>query len=227
MDKLKLKDWQPSERPRERLMEKGPAALSDAELVAILLRTGNREDTALDLSRRVLWYQGGVLRHLARTPWKELAQIKGMGPVKALTLAAAFELGLRLNRPAPALCEIKNARDIVHHMAPMLKDLPYEECWALYLNAGRRIIAKEKISSGGITSTVVDVRRVLHAALRYLACELILVHNHPSGNPTPGDQDRKLTHQLRKAAELVSVNLIDHVVIGGGAYYSFMESGTL
>lgn len=227
MTNLSIKKWSPGDRPRERFMEKGPRALSDAELVAILIRTGTREEDALAVARNLLDAIGGSVALLSRSSWPEMAKIKGIGAVKAVTLSAAFELGRRSCLPVSKSGAIRSASDIAAFMIPLLRDLRHEECWVLYLDGGRKIIGKEQISSGGLNATVVDTRMVLKLALEKLACEMVLVHNHPSGQVIPGKQDRLLTRLLKAAAEAIDVKLIDHLVIGAGKYYSFAEEGLL
>ena len=221
--------WQPQERPRERMEQKGAFALSDTEIIAILLHTGSGKHTALDLARELLELGQNKLATLGRMSMEQLCAVKGIGRAKALTLMAAMELGRRVARPSEreqetTICTTKAAADIG---ISLLRDLPHEECWVLFLNRANRIIAKEKISSGGITGTVLDLRLLLKSAIIKLACNLILIHNHPSGYLQPGADDRAQTKRLCEAAALLDIRLLDHIIIAGKQYYSFSEQGLL
>lgn len=224
---LKITEWAPEERPRERLLQQGTSALSNAELLAILLRTGSGGKTALDLARDLLNSGECQLASLLRMPVDQMKKVKGIGTTKAATLCAAFELGRRAQVAGKPLAPLNSAKQVADLMVPFLRDLPHETCWVLYLDGGRNLISKEQVSSGGINATWVDVRMILKAALDKRACELIVVHNHPSGNHKPGNQDRMLTQSLRDAAKMVDIHLVDHIVIGGNSYYSFAEEGLL
>lgn len=224
---LKIKDWAEGERPRERLVEKGATALSNIELLAILLRTGIGSRNVMDLARNLLSEHGNQLGELVRSPIEKMMRIKGVGMAKAVTLCAAFELGRRAQIPEERPKTITSAVEVARLMTPMLKDLTYETCWVLFFDGGRKFIGKELISTGGLNATIVDIRMVLKKALDKLSCELILVHNHPSGNNRPGKQDKILTNTLKEAARMVDLHLIDHIVIGGNGYFSFAEEGLL
>ena len=221
--------WQPQERPRERLEQKGAFALSDAEVIAILLHTGSGKFTALDLARELLELGQNNLPDLGRMSLEQLCSIKGIGKAKALTLMAAMELGRRFARPSDKeqstnICTTKAAAEIG---ISLLRDLPHEECWAIFLNRANRIIAKEKISRGGISGTVLDLRIILKSAVNKLACSIILIHNHPSGYLQPGPDDRAQTKRLCEAAALLDIRLLDHIIVAGKQYYSFAEQGLL
>ena len=221
--------WLPQERPRERLEQKGAFALSDAEIVAILLHTGSGKHTALDLARELLALGHNNLNNIGRMDLEQLCSVKGIGRAKALTLMAALELGRRFARPSDKeqsvnICTTKAAADIG---VSLLRDLPHEECWALFLNRSNRIIAKERVSSGGISGTVLDLRLLLKSAVNKLACSIILIHNHPSGYLQPGPDDRAQTKRLHEAAALLDVRLLDHIIVAGKEYYSFSEQGLL
>ena len=222
-----IRDWAPEDRPREKLMQFGAAALTNVELLAILLRTGCDGATVMDVARSLLAAQENDLLVLMRSSPEKMMHIRGMGKTKAITLSAAFELGRRCQFRPPKTGPVTSARDVAELMIPILKDLTYETCWVLFFDGGRHYIGKEQISSGGLNATIVDVRMVLKTALDKLACEMILVHNHPSGNTNPGRQDKLLTQSLKNAAKMVDVALIDHVVIGGDGYFSFAEEGIL
>ncbi|MFA5443646.1 MAG: DNA repair protein RadC [Bacteroidales bacterium] len=224
---LKIRDWAREERPRERLLEKGTDALTNAELLAILLRTGTGKKNVMELARELLAAHGNSLHDLVRSPVDKMIRIPGIGSTKAVTLCAAFELGRRAQVPVVRPASITSAREVAEIMSPMLKDLSHETCWVLFFDGGRKFLGKELISSGGLNATIVDIRMILKKALDKLSCELILVHNHPSGNRKPGRQDRLLTRTLREAARMVDMQLIDHIVIGGEGYFSFAEEGLL
>ena len=224
---LKIREWALEERPRERFMEKGPASLTNAELLAILLRTGTGKKNVMEIARTLLSEHDNRLQELVRSPVEKLTRIKGIGTAKAVTLCAAFELGRRAQIPAESRDAITSADQVARMMIPMLRDLTHETCWVLFFDGGRKLIGKEQISSGGLNATIVDVRMILKKALDKLSCELILVHNHPSGSNKPGRQDRILTQTLKEAARMVDLHLIDHIVIGGNGFYSFAEEGLL
>ena len=164
---------------------------------------------------------------LVRTPVEKMMRIKGIGRAKAATLSAAFEMGRRGQIPVERPDSITSAREVAEMMIPMLKDLTHETCWVLFFDGARKYIGREQVSSGGLNATIVDIRMVLKKALDKLSCELIIVHNHPSGSHKPGRQDKLLTQTLKEAARMVDVHLIDHIVIGGNRYFSFAEEGLL
>jgi DNA repair protein RadC len=224
---LKIRDWAREDRPRERLLEKGTDVLTNAELLAILLRTGTGKKNALELARELLAAHENCLHDLVRSPVDKMIRIPGIGNTKAVTLCAAFELGRRAQVPVVRSASITSAREVAEIMSPMLKDLTHETCWVLFFDGGRKFLGKELVSRGGLNATIVDIRMILKRALDKLSCELILVHNHPSGNRKPGRQDRLLTQTLREAARMVDMQLIDHIVIGGDGYFSFAEEGLL
>ena len=219
-----IKTWKEEERPRERLMLQGAVALSDSELLAILIGSGTRTHTAVDLSRDLLSAGGGRLSELARRSARELTTTPGVGTAKATTILATFELARRLAAELPEdELTIRTSETVARMMGPRLRDLSHEECWAVYLNRGRKYIGKEQISLGGLGSTVFDIKIIVKKAVERLASGLILVHNHPSGNPLPGDQDRVQTEALKRAAAVFDIELLDHVIIGRKKYYSFSD----
>ncbi len=223
----RIQDWAENERPRERLLEKGVSSLTNTELIAILLRNGTHEKNVKELARDLLAEHNNQLYELVRASLEKMTRIKGIGKAKAATLAAAFELGRRAQLPVVRPATITSAQEVAAMMIPKLKDLTYETCWVLFFDGGRRFLGKEQISSGGLNATLVDIRMVLKKALDKLSCELIIVHNHPSGNTKPGRQDRLLTKTLKEAAGIVDLYLRDHIVIGGNGYFSFAEEGLL
>lgn len=219
-----IKTWMEEERPREKLMLQGAAALTDAELLAILIGSGTRTQTAVDLSRSLLSATGGRLAELSRQSARELAQTPGIGLAKATSILATFELARRLAAEIPEEeLTIRTPETVARMMAPHLRNIPHEECWAIYLNRGRKFIGKEKISLGGMSSTIIDIKIIVKKAVERLASGLILVHNHPSGNPLPGEQDRLQTEALKRAAAVFDIELVDHVIIGRNKYYSFSD----
>ena len=227
-DRLTIQDWDAEERPREKFLSKGGAILSNAELLAILIRTGNRNDNAIELSRKILHKANNRLSDLKRFSFHDYKEFNGMGAGKALPIMAAFELASRLELekqpPKSTIYSSKQAADI---LIPLLKDLTHEECWVLYLNTANRLIAKEKISSGGINSTIVDIKMILKSAMSKLACSIILAHNHPSGSQHPGEHDKMQTKRLKRAAESCDIEFIDHIIIAGDNYFSFSDEGLL
>ena len=219
-----IKTWNEEERPREKLMQQGAASLTNTELLAILLRSGTPDKSAIDLARDVMARCEGRLTVLAREGTAALTTVHGIGTAKATAILACFELARRLAAELPEDdLTIRTADTVARMMAPRLRDLPHEECWVLYLNRAHKLIGKEKVSSGGLSATVIDIRIIVKKAVERLASGLILVHNHPSGNPQPGEQDRVQTDALRRAAAVFDIALIDHVIIGKKKYFSFSE----
>ena len=219
-----IKSWNEEERPREKLMQQGAAALSNTELLAILIGSGTRTLTAVDLARELIAAFGGRLDVLSRQTPQKLIAISGVGPAKATSILATFELARRLAAEIPEdELTIRNADTVARMMMPRLASLPQEECWVIYLNRASRFIGKECVSIGGIGSTVIDIKIIVKKAVERLASGLILVHNHPSGNPLPGEQDRRQTEALRKAAAVFDIALVDHIIVGKKKYYSFSD----
>ena len=217
-----IKTWDEEERPREKLMQLGAASLTNTELLAILLRSGTQRHSAIDLARELLAAGEGSLNGLSNLGPARLTELEGVGPAKATTILATFELARRIAAELPEDdLPIRTPETVFRMMAPRLRDLPHEECWLLYLNRGHRLIGKERISSGGLSSTVIDLKIIVKKAVERLASGLILVHNHPSGNPLPGGQDRAQTEALKRAAAVFDIALIDHVIIGRKKYFSF------
>lgn len=229
-DKLNIKDLDEDDRPRERAMKHGIRSLSTAELLAILIGSGSPGENAVDLMKRVLAEHHQRLSELSRCSISQLCRFHGIGPAKALTIAAACELGRRRKEEDEAGEErprISGARDAYHYIYPHLCDLPVEECWAIWLNQAGRVIGRTRVGQGGMTATVVDVRCVLREALLQQATSFILVHNHPSGNIRPGAEDDRLTKRLKEAAALMDLRLLDHLVFTESAYYSYSDEGRL
>ena len=226
--KLNIKSWAEEDRPREKLLNKGAQALSDVELLAILLRSGSREETAVGLAQRVLHGADNNLNELGRQALSTLTRFKGLGETKALTIIAALELGRRRqltdvkDRP-----QIRSSRDSYNAISTILADLPHEEFWILMLNRANRIISRERVSMGGVTGTVVDARIVFKRALDMLACSIVLCHNHPSGSLRPSQADIDLTKKMKAAGKTLDILIVDHLIISDEGYYSFADEGIL
>jgi len=216
-----IKEWSVDDRPREKLASKGPQALTDAELLAILINSGTRKLTALDIARLVLEQANGSLSDLGRLSIQEFTRLPGIGEARAITIAAALELGRRRQSAdimsKPKIMQPQDAADI---LIPLLNDKDHEAFCVLYLNQGNMLIRHEIISVGGLTSTVVDVRKVLKNALLFGAVKMILSHNHPSGNPVPSQADKNITKRLKEAAALMDIQLVDHLIVAAGRVYS-------
>jgi DNA repair protein radc len=229
VEKLSVKDWSPDDQPREKLLLKGVRALSDAELLAIILGSGSREESVVELAQRILSSVNNNINQLGRLPVKQLiSNFKGVGEAKAISIVAALELGKR--RKAEIMIQqnqIRCSLDIFHYFYPFLVDLEYEEFWAVYLNRTNTITGKLKISQGGISETVVDARLIFKEGINLLASGIILCHNHPSGNKKPSHQDNAITKKIKQGAELLGMNLLDHLIICGESFYSYADENKL
>ena len=226
--KLTIKEWSVQDRPREKYAKNGAVALSDAELIAILLRTGNSAESAVDLAKKLLAVSGNSLNALSDMSLRELSQIKGIGQAKAIALLTAFELGKRIRaEKVEESLQILHSRDVVNLMQDKIAHLDHEEFWAIYLNQANRILHTCNISRGGISSTGVDTRIIMQKAVLNKATQIILCHNHPSGSVRPSRADIQLTEKLHHAAELMDLILVDHIIIHKERYYSFVEEGRL
>jgi len=225
---LTIKQWNRDDRPREKMLLKGKSSLSDAELLAILIRSGSHDETAVELSKRILKKNNFNLNSLARLSVKDLSQFKGIGIVKAITIVTALELGKRrslestLNKP-----KINSSKVVFEIMNPIIGRLPHEEFWILYLNNANKIENKSRISKGGITATIVDVRLVYKRAIEYGATSIILCHNHPSGNRNPSNADDTITEKLKNGANLLDIQILDHIIIADVEYFSYADEGKL
>ncbi|MDR3180637.1 MAG: DNA repair protein RadC [Prevotellaceae bacterium] len=225
---MNLKEWNKDDRPREKLMSQGAAVLSNAELIAILLNSGTRNQTVIDLARHVLLLANNNLAELGKIELKQLQGIKGIGLAKGITLLSALELGRRRTAAnAEERPTIHNATDAQNIMEPILSDLTYEEFWVLALNQAGRLIDKKKIGHGGLAAALADIRIVFKFALDKLATRLLLVHNHPSGEKFPSKEDINLTLRMQNAGNLLSIKIADHIIIAGKNYFSFKEEGLL
>lgn len=226
-NKLTINQWAEEDRPREKMMQHGAAALSNAELLAILIGSGNTEDSAVELMRKVLGDYRNSLSELGKRTIDELCRYKGIGPAKAITILAASEIGRRRLEEPLERKQIRCSKDIYDVFYPLMCDLPVEECWVLLLNQSSKIIDRICISRGGLASTQVDVRCILREALLKRAVSMVLCHNHPSGNTSPSRDDDRLTEALRRAAEVMNIRLLDHLVITDGGYYSYCDEGRI
>jgi DNA repair protein RadC len=223
-----IRSWAEDDRPREKLLLKGRAVLSDAELIAILIGSGNNEESAVDLSKRILRSLDNDLGRLAKLNVKDLTRFKGIGEAKAISIIAALELGRRRKDSEP----IKRPKIVTSQAAfelvyEHLCDLHHEEFWIVMLDRANLVLGIENVSKGGVTGTVVDPKMVFRPALQNLATAVILCHNHPSGKLQPSKEDIDLTRQLRLAGQSLDIAVVDHLIIGEGEYYSFADSGTL
>lgn len=228
MDKLNINQWAEEDRPREKMMQKGAEALSDAELLAILIGSGNTEESAVALMQRVLSAASNDLNQLGKWEVHDFSRFKGFGPAKSITIMAALELGKRRRlQERPERAVIRSSRDIHDIFYPLLCDLAQEEFWVLLMNQAACVIDKARISRGGIDQTTADVRSILREALLQRATQIALIHNHPSGNPRPSPEDQRLTELVRKASQTMNIRLTDHVIITDWKYYSFTDEGLL
>ncbi|MCL6462061.1 MAG: DNA repair protein RadC [Flavobacterium micromati] len=221
-----ITNWSEDDKPREKLMLKGKNVLSDAELIAILIGSGSRNESAVDLSKRILASVDHNLNALGKVSLSQLMQFKGIGEAKAISIIAALELGRR--RRAEDIVELKkvtSSKIIFEIMQPIIGELPHEEFWIIYLNNSNKVISKSQLSKGGITGTLVDVRLVFKTALELGATGLILCHNHPSGALIPSDADKQITRKLKLAGESLEIKVLDHVIITETNYYSFVDEG--
>lgn len=223
-----IKQWAQEDRPREKLMLHGKGTLSQAELLAILISTGTKSKSAIDLAREILKKCGDDINHLAKMSVKELVKIDGIGEAKAISIVAAIELGGRRQ-----IAEVKQKKSIGHSkdiydlFKPKLADLMHEEFWILLLNQGLKIIGERQVSEGGMTSTAVDARKIFRLAIDEGAASIALAHNHPSGSLKPSNEDILLTNRIKEAGKLLDVKVIDHVIVAETGFYSFADEGML
>lgn len=223
-----IKEWSPEDRPREKLALHGADVLSDAELLAILIGSGNAGESAVELMKRVLHDVDNSLSRLSKMSIDELCQYNGIGPAKAITILAATELGRRRNdKDSDERQTIETSRDIFNIMHNILRDAPTEEGWVVLMNHSQKLIKRVRVSQGGLTEAIVDVRMVLKEALLANATCIALCHNHPSGNLRPSRADDQLTEMLSKACRTMRIRLIDHLVVVDGGYYSYADEGRL
>ena len=226
--RLRLKEWAEEDRPREKMLLKGASSLSDAELMAILIGSGNSDETAVQLSQRILNNASNNLNTLGKFSIKELMEYKGIGEAKAITIVAAMELGRRKSVAEPEKRKlIRSSNDAFQIFYPILCDIPHEELWIALTNHAGKVIEKHKVSQGGLGETSADLRVIMKAAINATCHGIILCHNHPSGNIKPSQNDDTLTSRLGKAAQLMNMQLLDHIIICDKYYYSYADEGRL
>ncbi len=226
--KQTIKEWASDDRPREKMMLKGIDSLSNAELLAILIGSGNRNETAVELCQKILKQVDNNLHELGKQSIDDLMKHKGIGEAKAITIVAALELGRR-RKVAEVLKKpmISGSQAIFELMQPAIGDLPHEEFWVILLNQAMKIIDKVRISQGGVNSTVIDVRLIMKRAIEKLATSMIVCHNHPSGSTKPSDQDKLITYKIKDSGDILDIKLLDHVIICQNAYLSFADEGLI
>ncbi|WP_020595098.1 RadC family protein [Spirosoma panaciterrae] len=223
-----IQSWAEEDRPREKLMLKGKAALSEAELIAILINSGTVDLTAVDVAKIILKSVNNNLNDLARLSIKDLSKFRGIGEAKAISIVAALELGRRRKeQDRPQRARVTCSRDAYNEMIPHLIDKPHEEFWILLMNRANEILRPVQISSGGISGTVADPKIIFKQAIEYLASSIILFHNHPSGNLMPSQADKDLTRKLKDAGRILDIPVLDHLIFTDKAYYSFADEGIL
>jgi DNA repair protein RadC len=223
-----IKSWAEQDRPREKMQEKGRQAVTDAELIAILIGSGNKNETAVELSKRILASVGNNLNELGKMNIAELSKFKGIGTAKAISIVAALELGRRRKESEIVKREkITLSKDVFDIMQPLLMDLPHEEFWLLMLNRANMVIKKELLSKGGVSGTVVDTKLIFKAAIENTCSSIIICHNHPSGNLKPSEADIRITKTIKEAGKLMEIPLLDHLIISDNGYYSFGDEGMM
>lgn len=223
-----IKNWSDDDKPREKLVHKGRSILSDAELIAILIGSGSRAESAVELSKRILASVDNNLNELGRLSIKQLMTFKGIGEAKAVSIAAALEVGRRRRgEDSLKIDKIGSSQDVYHLLQPILGDLEHEEFWILFLNNSNKVLHKAQLSKGGITGTLVDVRLVMKQTLELGAVAIILAHNHPSGTLRPSTADKQITQKIKTASETLDVKVLDHLIITQKSYYSFADEKIL
>ncbi|HEU4717667.1 MAG TPA: DNA repair protein RadC [Bacteroidia bacterium] len=226
--KMPIKTWAEDDRPREKFLLKGRHSLSDAELMALIIGSGSRDESALDLCRRILASCGNNLDRLGKMGTGEISSFRGMGNAKTISLLAALELGRRRNvQSAGSAVKIASSGDAYALLRSCLSDLAHEEFWVVYLNRSNIVVNREQVSRGGMNATVVDPKIVFRKALSAGAANIILAHNHPSGAVRPSEQDMRLTRRLKEGAALLEIGLLDHIIVGDNLYFSFADEGLL
>ncbi|HTE01192.1 MAG TPA: DNA repair protein RadC [Mucilaginibacter sp.] len=227
-NKISIKSWAEEDRPREKLSTQGRRALTDAELIAILIGSGSRSESAVELSKRILHHYDNDLNKLAKASIAELSNFRGIGEAKAISIIAALEIGRRRNdTETKAIESIISSRDGYNLMRRHLVDLNHEEFWIILLGRSSKVLGKELISKGGLSGTVADPKIIFHAALQYQASGIILVHNHPSGNLKPSQQDISLTKNLAASGRMLEIQIFDHLIISDSGFFSFGDEGLL
>lgn len=227
-DKITIKSWAEEDRPREKLLFQGRRSLSDAELIAILIGSGNRQESAVELSKRILVAHNNDLDQLGKLSVQDLSKFNGIGEAKAISIIAALELGRRKNDSyIPDKVQVGNSRDVYKVLLPMFADLNHEEFWIVLLNRANKITSKHLISKGGQAGTVADPKIIFNTVLQHQATSVILAHNHPSGNLKPSSADISLTTKLVAAGKLLDISVLDHLIVTDKDYYSFADEGLM
>jgi DNA repair protein RadC len=227
-NKISIKSWAEEDRPREKLSGQGRRALTDAELIAILIGSGSRTESAVELSKRILHHYDNDLNKLGKAGISELCKFKGIGEAKAISIIAALEIGRRRgDTEVKVLDEVKSSRDGYNIMRRHLMDLNHEEFWIMLIGRSSKVIAKELVSKGGLSGTVADPKIIYHMALQHQASAIIMVHNHPSGNLKPSREDLALTKKIADAGRMLDINVLDHLIITDSGYFSFGDEGLL
>ena len=227
-DKVSITDWDLADRPREKLMNQGRQNLSNAELIAILIGSGNRKETAVELSKRILKQNENSLTQLGKKTIDNLMDFNGIGEAKAISIIAALELGRRRkSEEIPVLKSIKSSKDAYDQIYHVFEDLPHEEFWIITLTRANKVVAKHQISKGGVSGTVADIKLIFKKAIESLASAIIIMHNHPSGNLKPSTSDIKLTNKLVETGSIMDIPVLDHLIIANDSYYSFADEGLI
>lgn len=227
-NKLSIKEWAEADRPREKMLLLGSLVLSEAELIAILIRSGTKNESAVELSKRILHSVNNNLNELGKLNVKDLIKFNGIGEAKALSIVSALELGRRRNSSSMMIKEtVASSADIFEVFHPLLSDLKHEEFWILLLNRANKIIKRQKISTGGVSGTVADLKLIFKTAIDNLASSLILCHNHPSGTLKPSEADVQLTKKCKESGKLLDIVVLDHVIIADKNYFSFADEGII
>ena len=223
-----IKSWAEEDRPREKMLLKGRSSLSDAELIAIILGSGSRDESAVALAKRVLSTVAHNLHELGKLSLNDLMKFKGIGEAKAISIAAALEIGRRRSITEPQKKPIiTSSQEAYQLIKSIINDMAHEEMWLILLNKGNKLIKKVKMSSGGITATIVDVKMILKVVIEAQAQSIILVHNHPSGSLSPSRADIEITHKIKEAAKYFDLTVMDHIIVAESGYYSFVDDGKL
>ncbi|MDB2625385.1 DNA repair protein RadC [Flavobacteriaceae bacterium] len=228
MKKLTIKSWATEDRPREKLMSKGASVLSTAELLAILIGSGNKKESAVDLSKRILESVQYNIHELAKLSLKKLTAFHGIGPAKAIAILTALELGKRrqletfIQKP-----KISSSQEVFSMMQPLMGSLAHEEFWVLYLNNSNEVLSKHQLSKGGITATLVDVRLLFKKAIEMSAVAIVICHNHPSGTLNPSREDKQITKKIKVGGLSLDIKLLDHLIITEKSYFSFADNGEI
>lgn len=227
-DKISITDWDLADRPREKLMSLGRQSLTNAELIAILIGSGNRKETAVELAKRILKHTDNSLTFLGQQTIDNLTDFNGIGEAKAISIIAALELGRRRKaEETPILKSIKSSKDGYEQIAHVFEDLPHEEFWIITLTRANKIIAKHQISKGGVSGTVADIKLIFKKAIENLASAIIITHNHPSGQLKPSASDIRLTNKLVETGSIMDIPVLDHLIITSNGYYSFADEGLI